>query len=59
GQVFEHLPCVTIWDTTELLRRRTGMYRLNDTHLSDAGNVVVGEWVGERLVRDGGWAQWR
>ena len=50
---------MTIWDTTELLRRRTGMYRLNDTHLSDAGNVVVGEWVGERLVRDGDWAQWR
>ena len=57
--LFEHLPGVTIWDTTELLRGHTGMYRLNDTHLSDAGNVVVGEWVGERLVRDGGWAQWR
>jgi hypothetical protein len=57
--LFEHLPGVTIWDTTESLRGHIGMYRLNDTHLSDAGNVVVGEWVGGRLLRNGDWARWR
>jgi hypothetical protein len=25
-------------------------YRRHDTHLSDLGNLVAGEWVGERLA---------
>jgi lysophospholipase L1-like esterase len=45
----DELRGMTVFDTTDLLSDRIGMYRLNDTHLSDAGNVLVGEWVGERL----------
>jgi hypothetical protein len=45
----EELRGVTMFDTTELLSNRIGMYRRNDTHLSDAGNVLVGEWVGKQL----------
>jgi hypothetical protein len=26
------------------------MYRMGDTHLSDLGNKIAGEYVGEKLV---------
>jgi hypothetical protein len=50
GFLHEELRDLTVWDTTDLLSGRPGMYRPNDSHLSDAGNVVVGEWVGDRLT---------
>ena len=34
------------------LAGRSGMYRLVDTHLSDLGNVVAGEFVGNALVEE-------
>ncbi len=39
-----------VLDTTELLRGGSEHYRIVDTHLSDLGNRVAGEWVGERLA---------
>ena len=39
-----------VLDTTEVLRGASENYRSDDTHLSDLGNVVAGEWVGERLA---------
>ncbi len=39
-----------VLDTTEVLRGGSEYYRSGDTHLSDLGNVVAGEWVGERLA---------
>jgi len=39
-----------VLDTTEVLRGTSENYRSGDTHLSDLGNVVAGEWVGERLA---------
>jgi hypothetical protein len=39
-----------VLDTTEVLRGASENYRSGDTHLSDLGNVVAGEWVGERLA---------
>jgi lysophospholipase L1-like esterase len=39
-----------VLDTTEVLRGGSQHYRRVDTHLSDLGNVVAGEWVGERLA---------
>jgi len=34
------------------LAGRSGMYRQVDTHLSDLGNVVAGEFVGNSLVEE-------
>jgi hypothetical protein len=39
-----------VLDTTEVLRGGSEHYRKVDTHLSDLGNRVAGEWVGERLA---------
>ena len=39
-----------VLDTAEVLRGGSEHYRSGDTHLSDLGNVVAGEWVGERLA---------
>jgi hypothetical protein len=39
-----------VLDTTEVLRGDSRHYRSVDTHLSDLGNVLAGEWVGERLA---------
>jgi hypothetical protein len=39
-----------VLDATEVLRGGSQRYRKVDTHLSDLGNVVAGEWVGERLA---------
>jgi hypothetical protein len=37
-------------DAAEVLAGRPGMYRTVDTHLSDLGNVVAGEYVGAALA---------
>jgi hypothetical protein len=34
------------------LRGKSGMYRQVDTHLSDVGNVIAGEFVGSALVEE-------
>lgn len=47
----EQLRGVTMFDATDLLKDGIGMYRVNDTHLSDAGNVRAGEWIGEKLLQ--------
>ena len=39
-----------VLDTTEVLSGGSEYYRSGDTHLSDLGNLVAGEWVGERLA---------
>jgi hypothetical protein len=39
-----------VLDTTEVLSGGSEHYRREDTHLSDLGNLVAGEWVGERLA---------
>jgi len=39
-----------VLDTTEVLSGGSEHYRSGDTHLSDLGNLVAGEWVGERLA---------
>jgi hypothetical protein len=44
---------VPVLDTTEVLRGASENYRRSDTHLSDLGNLVAGEWVGERLATGG------
>ena len=41
---------VPVLDTTEVLSGGGEHYRSDDTHLSDLGNLVAGEWVGERLA---------
>jgi hypothetical protein len=38
-----------VLDTTDVLRGGSEHFRSVDTHLSDLGNVVAGEWVGEGL----------
>jgi len=38
-------------DVYPALAGRSGMYRTVDTHLSDAGNVVAGEFVGDALAQ--------
>ena len=35
----------------DALRGHSDMYRRGDTHLSDLGNKIAGEYVGEKLVR--------
>jgi hypothetical protein len=39
-----------VLDTTEALSGGSEYYRSGDTHLSDLGNLMAGEWVGERLA---------
>jgi hypothetical protein len=39
-----------VLDTAEVLSGASEHYRSGDTHLSDLGNLVAGEWVGERLA---------
>jgi hypothetical protein len=36
-------------DLTTLLRANSGMYQAHDTHLSDMGNVIAGEYVAQHL----------
>lgn len=46
-QTFPNTPVVHV---AKALQGRSGMYREDDTHLSDLGNVVAGTYVGEKLV---------
>jgi hypothetical protein len=41
-----------VLDVYGQLAGRSGMYRDVDTHLSDLGNVVAGEFVGNALADD-------
>ena len=50
GLVHEAAPHTPIIEVAEVLRERSGMYRVGDTHLSDLGNKIAGEYVGEKLV---------
>lgn len=49
ARVIGSLDGVPVVDTSPALAGRPGMYRRVDTHLSDLGNLVVGEWVARRL----------
>jgi hypothetical protein len=40
-----------VLDASEVLSGGSEYYRSADTHLSDLGNLVAGEWVGERLAQ--------
>jgi lysophospholipase L1-like esterase len=46
----DHVHGPAVLDTTEVLSGGSERYRSGDTHLSDLGNLVAGEWVGERLA---------
>ncbi len=48
--VRESLPGVNVFDVFDALDARAALYRRADTHLSDLGNVVAGEWVAEQLA---------
>jgi hypothetical protein len=48
--VYQAVPNTPIIEVVEALRGHPGMYRVGDTHLSDLGNKVAGEYVGEKLV---------
>jgi hypothetical protein len=49
--VYQALPNVPIIDVVDVLRGHPDMYRMGDTHLSDLGNKIAGEYVGEKLAR--------
>jgi hypothetical protein len=49
--VYQALPNVPIIDVVDVLRGHPEMYRMGDTHLSDLGNKIAGEYVGEKLAR--------
>ena len=48
--VREAFPLLSQVDVTEALAQSVGPYRGTDTHLSDAGNLRAGEFVGARLA---------
>jgi lysophospholipase L1-like esterase len=48
--VRERLGDTRVIDATPALEGRSGLFRRVDTHLSDLGNVVAGEWVAARLA---------
>jgi hypothetical protein len=48
--VHQAVPNTPIIEVVEALRGHSDMYRMGDTHLSDLGNKVAGEYVGEKLV---------
>jgi len=49
--VYQALPNAPIIEVVDALRGHSDMYRIGDTHLSDLGNKIAGEYVGEKLVR--------
>ncbi|MDH4036246.1 MAG: hypothetical protein OEX18_00320 [Candidatus Krumholzibacteria bacterium] len=53
GFVRGSLPGQMVVDMTPVLAGRQGMYRVYDTHLSDAGNILAGRFVGETLAATG------
>jgi len=48
--VHQAVPNTPIIEVVEALREHSNMYRIDDSHLSDLGNKVAGEYVGEKLV---------
>ena len=48
--VYQAVPSTPIIEVVEALRGYSDVYRVGDTHLSDLGNKVAGEYVGEKLV---------
>jgi hypothetical protein len=46
-QTFPDTPVVHVG---KALQGLSGMYREDDTHLSDLGNLIAGTYVGEKLV---------
>ena len=48
--VHQAVPDVPVIEVTTELQDRSGMFRANDTHLSDLGNKIAGTYVGKKLV---------
>ncbi len=48
--IYQALPNTPIMEVAPVLRDRSDVYRVEDTHLSDLGNKIAGEYVGEKLV---------
>jgi hypothetical protein len=48
--VYRALPKRAVIEVVDALRGHSEMYRIEDTHLSDLGNKIAGEYVGETLV---------
>jgi len=47
--VYQTLSDTPVLEVAEALQGRAGMYRADDTHLSDLGNIIAGNYVGKRL----------
>jgi hypothetical protein len=47
--VNQTLPDTPVLEVAEALQGRAGMYRADDTHLSDLANIIAGNYVGRRL----------
>jgi hypothetical protein len=48
--VYQAVPETPVLEVAEALQGHPGMYRTDDTHLSDLGNKIAGYYVGEKLV---------
>ncbi|HWX77228.1 MAG TPA: hypothetical protein VNY32_07120, partial [Candidatus Acidoferrales bacterium] len=48
--VHQAVPDTPVLELAEALQGRPGMYRTDDTHLSDLGNKIAGYYVGEKLA---------
>ena len=48
--VHQAVPDVPVIEVTTELQGRSGMFRADDTHLSDLGNKIAGSYVGKKLV---------
>ncbi len=49
--IYQAVPNTPMIEVLEALRGHSEMYRIDDTHLSDLGNKIAGEYVGDKLVR--------
>ena len=47
--VYQAVPDVPVLELAEALQGRPGLYRTEDTHLSDLGNKIAGYYVGKKL----------
>jgi hypothetical protein len=48
--IYKALPNTPIIDAMDAVRGHSEMYRSGDTHLSDLGNKISGEYVGQKLA---------
>jgi len=48
--VYQASPNAPIIDIVDALREHSEMYRIGDTHLSDPGNKIAGEYGREKLA---------